>query len=409
MTMIMDFSEVSHSLHCFENIFYKTTKMIDRFFLTIIFSYALFAQSDGYQIGGYGKYLLSSSDLPGIGRVTDHLFHARFNSRLFITEQMTFGAELRNRIVFGGSVENIPNFLSTIRAHHDFENFDIVWWENNSSVGYSELDRLWFDATVGKFQFTIGRQRVAWGTALVWNPTDLFNPLAILDFDYEERPGVDAVRIQYFNSEVSKIEVVVKPGKTRNGSVIAAKILLNNWKYDFHFLGGIQGNKSFAGFSWSGDIEGAGFRGELFSSQINDDATVLFPALKDKWSSTTTLSADYTFPNTLYIHSEILYNDRGVTSNASLAVPLMRSLQLLSPARWSFFQEVSSEIHPLLRASVFIIVNPNDGSNAFVPSATWSAMENFDISFFGLFFSGNPQTEYGSYGTSVFVRGKYSF
>lgn len=383
--------------------------MTNRFFLTVIFSYTLFAQSDGYQIGGYGKYLLSSSDLPGIGRVTDHLFHARLNSRLFITEQMTLGAELRNRIVVGGNVENTQNFLATIRAHHDFENFDIVWWDKNSSVGYSELDRFWIDATFGKFQCTIGRQRVAWGTAFVWNPTDLFNPLAILDFDYEERPGVDAVRMQYFNSEVSKIEIVIKPGKTRNESVIATKMLLNSWKYDFHFLGGVRGHNPFTGFSWSGDIEGAGFRGELFSSQINDNAVDLFPALNNKWSSTTTLSVDYTFPNTLYIHSEILYNDRGVISNASLAVPLMRSLQLLSPARWSLFQEVSYEIHPLVRASAFIIINPNDGSNALVASATWSAMENFDISFFGLFFSGKSQTEYGNFGTTVFVRGKYAF
>jgi hypothetical protein len=372
-------------------------------------SFPLLAQSEGYQLGGYAKYLFSTSDVPTIGNMNDHILHARLNSRFFINEKMTVSAEVRNRILFGGSVEKNPNFLSTIRSSHEFENFDVVWWDKNSSVGYSELDRLWFDASFGKFQCSVGRQRIAWGTALVWNPTDLFNPLSILDFDYEERPGVDAVRFQYFNTEVSKIEVVIKPGKTRNGNVIAAKVLFNNWNYDLHLIGGIRAYKAFAGFSWAGDIQGAGFRGEVFTSQVNDDAAVLFPALNNAWYSTIALSADYSFPTTLYIHSEILYNDRGVTSNATTAIPLMQSLQLLSAARWSLFQEVAYELHPLVRGSVFIIYNPNDGSSAIVPSVTWSAMENFDVSFFGLFFSGDSSTEYGNYGTSVFLRGKYSF
>lgn len=383
--------------------------MLKTFILLLICSSIVYSQSEKYQIGGYGKYLLSTTDLPVAGRVTDHLIHARINSRYFISEQMTFGAELRNRIAIGGSVENTPNYLSTIRADHDFENLDIRWWNGTSSAGYSEVDRLWFDAAIGKLQVTVGRQRVAWGTAMVWNPTDLFNPLAILDFDYEERPGVDAVRLQYYSSEVSKIEIVIKPGKTRNRKVIAGKILFNRWSYDFNVLGGIRANTPFAGFSWSGDIEGAGFRGEFFTSQVDDNASFLFPSLKDAWASTLTLSADYTFPNSLYIHSEVLYNDRGATSNTISSFLLMQSLHLLSPARWSLFQELSYEVHPLVRASAFVIHNPNDRSSAIVPSATWSVIENFDLSFFGLFFSGGLLTEYGGYGTSVFLRGKYSF
>ncbi len=383
--------------------------MIKLFSILLIAVAVLQAQSDWYQFGGYAKYLYSNSDNPALGRVNDHILHSRINSKFFLNEGITAAVEVRNRVFFGGSVEKTPNFLSTIESDHDFGNTDIVWWNAGSSVAHSELDRLYVNATIEQSQVTVGRQRIAWGTALVWNPTDLFNPLSILDFDYEERPGVDAVRGEYFMSEVSKVEVAVKPGKTTSRRVIAGKILLNRWDYDFHILGGAQGNNPFFGAAWAGDIEGAGFRGELIIKKISEETKIIFPTVNESWSSTVVLSADYTFTNNMYIHSEALFNNRGVTQNSASFLPVSLSLGLLSPARWSLFQELSFDVHPLVRISGFIIYNPDDGSSAFVPSASWSMIENFDVAFFGLLFSGKPKTEYGGYGQSLFIRTKYSF
>ncbi|MBI2427829.1 MAG: hypothetical protein HYV29_03375 [Ignavibacteriales bacterium] len=377
--------------------------------LILLFPFLLFAQSESYQFGGYAKYLYSNADNPAFGRVDDHIIHSRLNSKFFFSEEITATAELRNRVFFGGSVEKTPNFLSTIQSDHDFGNADIVWWNTHSSVAHSELDRFYVDATYEKFQFTLGRQRVAWGTALAWNPTDLFNPLSILDFDYEERPGVDAIRGQYFMSEVSKVEIALKPGKTKSRSVIAGKILLNQWNYDFHILGGAHGENPFFGAEWAGDIAGAGFRGEAAIRRIGDETKILFPSLNATWSTSAVLSADYTFANNTYLHTEILFSDQGVTRNAAAFLPASLSLGLLSPARWSLFQELSFDVHPLVRLSGFIIYNLNDASSALVPSVSWSALENFDVTLFGLIFSGDALTEYGGYGQTVFIRAKYSF
>ncbi|MFA6469085.1 MAG: hypothetical protein WCW35_09310 [Bacteroidota bacterium] len=377
--------------------------------LLLIIPILSFAQSESYQLGGYGKYLYSNANIPIIGRVNDHIFHSRINSKVFLSEELTAVAELRNRIFLGGSVEHSSNFLSTIESDHDFGNVDVAWWNTSSSVAHSELDRFYIDATVNNTQFTLGRQRVAWGTALVWNPTDLFNPLSILDFDYEERPGVDALRGQYFLSEVSKIEIAVKPGKSSSRRIIAAKILLNQWDYDFHIISGVQGFYPFFGAAWAGDIEGAGFRGEIASKKISAELLHSFPAISGMWSTSVVLSIDYTFSNNIYLHSELLYNDQGVTERAAFALPSSRSLGLLSPARLSLFYEISLDVHPLVRLSGFIIYNPYDHSSALVPSASWSVIENLDISFFGLIFSGHTQSEYGGYGQTIFLRAKYSF
>lgn len=364
------------------------------------------AQDDFYQVGGYVKYLFSSSDLPSIGRVNDHLLHARLNTRLYFSRAVTAAAEIRNRIFYGGSVREIPDFLSTVRSDHDFGRADIVWWNARSSLGYTELDRLWIDGVYDNLQVTIGRQRIAWGTALVWNPTDLFNPLSVLDFDYEERPGVDAVHVQYFLSPVSKIEIAFKPGKTLARRIVAGKILLNRWNYDLHLIGGVQGTNPFVGGAWAGDIAGAGFRGEILARSIGEETD---PRFDGAWSTSASLSADYTFPSNTYIHAEALFNSRGVTEQAQLFLPESRSLGLLSPARWSLFQEVSFDLHPLVRVSGFIIYNPSDASFVVVPTVTWSASSQIDVSFVGLLFSGGTLTEYGGYGQSLFVRGKYSF
>jgi len=379
------------------------------FFGIFIFPFIVSAQSEFYQVGGYIKYLYSNIDYPVYGRVNDHLIHSRINSKLYFSETTSATAEIRNRIFYGGSIEKIPNFLSTVRSHHDFGNADIVWWNTHVSAAHSEMDRFFVDATYEKFQLTLGRQRIAWGTALVWNPTDLFNPFSILDFDYEERPGVDAVRAHYFTSEVTKIEIAIKPAKTAVRRVLAGKILLNYWQYDIHLLAGAYGENVFFGTAWAGDIAGAGFRGEIAAKKIAEEMRTRFPQIHSPWSLSAVLSMDYTFTNNTYLHTEALYNNQGATANATLFLPASFSLGLLSPARWSVFQELSFDVHPLVRVSGFIIYNPNDNSSVVVPSASWSISENVDASFYGLISSGTPMSEFGSYGTSIFVRGKYSF
>jgi hypothetical protein len=61
----------------------------------------------------------------------------------------------------------------------------------------------YLDYTAGKWQFRVGRQRINWGVNLVWNPNDVFNSFSYFDFDYEERPGSDAVRVQYYTGTTS--------------------------------------------------------------------------------------------------------------------------------------------------------------------------------------------------------------
>jgi len=377
------------------------------------------AQLAPYEINGYSKYLFSSSKIPRIEvRLTDHLIHLRLNSKWYATQNITAAAELRFRAFYGESVEKIPRYKDLIQTPHDFLDLDAFLWESNKSLGYLEVDRFWLDYYKNNLQITLGRQRVAWGTCWVWNPTDLFNPLNVLNFDYEELPATDAIRIQYYTGPVTKIDAAYKPAKDPNNQVLAGLWSLNKWDYDYNFIAGMRFKRWLAGFSWVGDILDAGFRGEALVSQAPDvpDTNYFYQLIGQSslssWSQpivSIALSGDYTFPNTFYIHTEVLFNNVGKTSNTLLFQPEANQLGLLTAARWSVYQEFSYDITPLLRGSLFGIINPNDKSLVIVPSINYSVVTNLDLFLICMFFEGDPLTEYGEYGTSFYVRIKYSF
>ncbi len=361
-------------------------------------------------VGGYLKYLISRSNIPAYGNLTDHLLHGRVNVKWYATEEITTALEIRARAYTGRMVEKTPDFIGTIRNDHEYAHLDATLWNSRSSVGYAEVDRLWADWNQGKWQVTLGRQRVAMGTCLVWNPTDLFNPLSVLDFDYEEKPAFDGGRVQYYLGPLSKLEVDVRPGKTSATSAAAVAWTTNAWEYDFHVLAARRSGLGIVGGSWAGDIAGGGFRGEVLVSQKPGE---IVPGIYDLSRTSgamvsAALSGDYTFPSSLYFHFESLYNSIGVTDRAALFERQSLALGLLSPSRWSLFGEISYDLTPLLRGSVFALQNPVDGSRVLVPSLTWSVVTNLDLTVIALLFRGDPLTEFGGYGESGYLRIKYS-
>jgi hypothetical protein len=378
-----------------------------------------FAQLSPFEFNGYAKYLFSSSKIPRIDdRLIDHLIHLRLNTRWYATQSITAAIELRFRAFYGESVETIPFYKELIQTEHDFAELDAFLWESEKSLGYLEIDRLWIDYYKNNLQVTLGRQRVAWGTCWVWNPTDLFNPLNVLNFDYEELPATDAIRGQYYTGAVTKIDAAYKPAKDPNNQILAGLWSVNKWDYDFNFIAGMRYKRWLGGFSWVGDILDAGFRGEVLVSQAPEmpDSNFIYkligqPSLSswDKPIVSLALSGDYTFPNTFYIHTELLYNNLGKTNNTFLFQQEANTLGLLTAARLAVYQEFAYDITPLMRGSLFGICNPTDKSFVIVPSLSYSLITNLDLYLISMFFEGDPLTEYGEYGTSFYARIKYSF
>jgi hypothetical protein len=390
------------------------------FLVIFLLTTVSFSQEAPYSIGGYAKYLFSYSKYPNSNsKYYDHLIHTRLNTKWYPSSNLTGTMELRFRTFFGNSVRDIPNYSSQIKSYQPLMGLDVFLWNNKTSIGYLEADRIYFDYYLSDLQTTLGRQRIAWGTSWVWNPMDIFNPKSVLDFDHEELPGVDALRFQYYTGPVGKVELALAPARDKKNSSYALLISQNAFNYDFNFMAGFHKERWIVGTAWSGSILDAGFRGEItysknpirintFDSIYNLYSTNAISANKSNVLSFV-LSGDYTFPSSFYIHTEVLYNSNGKAKDIGLYNQEAIELGMLSASRWSIYQEFSYDITPLMRGSIFAIANPIDKSIAFVPSVSYSVRTNLDLYLIGLFFNGKDLTEFGNYGNYFYTRLKWSF
>ncbi|HKJ43580.1 MAG TPA: hypothetical protein VKA27_15900 [Sunxiuqinia sp.] len=379
--------------------------------LIILSPFSLKAQSSA-ALNGYVKelymYYHSKETIPGLTMENfwTNTIHNRFNFKWYATDKLTAVVEMRNRLIFGNLVKDFPMYQSTINVDNGYFDLSIIPLEGNGWFLHSMFDRAYLDWMSGKWEVRVGRQRVNWGINLVWNPNDVFNTFSYFDFDYEERPGTDAVRVQYYTGVTSSAELVYKIGKNANEMALAGLYRFTQWNYDFQFLGGWVGPDYVAGAGWSGDIKGAGFRGEI---------THFTP--RQSWSNSKTatvasVSADYTFPNSLYIHSSVLYNSIGSKGKAGGFDPFFNtnlSAKYLSYAQFSLFGQVSYPLTPLFSANLSGIVNPNDGSWYFGPALTYSLQNNLELMCTSQLFFGDKGTEFGDIGQLIFTRLKWSF
>jgi len=337
--------------------------------------------------------------------------------------ELNFSAQSRHLFTYKKNYYLTTGFFSQLSRSSYY--FDLKWeaFEENNYIFFSEFDRLNLLWTVGDLEVTLGRQRIAWGTCLVWNPTDLFNAANILDFDYPERPGTDAIKVQYYIDALSAIEFAFSPGRTSEDVIYAARYKTNFWNYDFSILAGWQKKTLRIGGSWAGDISGGGFRGEIVYSKPDINTTLpidpslaafipvgFFPKLIiDKPYWTLALSYDYTFKTSLYLHSEWLYNELGITKKSGYRRLETLVTGELSPSRHSLFLEVAYDISPLLRGDIFFIVNPTDESWIAAPSFTYSIATNWEIYLLAFPSKGKTGSEFGGFPAQYFMRAQYSF
>ncbi len=317
------------------------------------------------------------------------LFDNQVNNRLDLTwnpgKVFGLGVGMRNRFIFGQSLTVNPDYKSML--FHDDGLVNMTWdiYSSTSFTLVSQFDRAWMSVTLGKVQLTAGRQRVNWGQAIVWNPNDIFNTYSYFDFDYPERPGSDAVRLQVYPSFTSAVEVVSK--WNHKGKITLAGLgRFNAGGYDIQFLGGFVDDQDWViGAGWSGNISKAAFRGEVNYYQPKKNFTDTTGIL------VATVGADYTFGNSLALTFQVLYNQLppGYRPENFLSLyTAPASPKMLSFTEWNLFLQGSYPITPLFDASLAAMWYP--GLNGFFlgPNLNYSLSRSVDLSLFVQYFNG---------------------
>ncbi len=369
-----------------------------------------------WQAGGLAA---SPGDEGGSRWQATNLLHARLNLRWYADPAVTVGVESKLRLFSGAGARDLAAETDRLGGNRGWFHWDTRFVDTDHQVMIGTLDRTWVDGTAGPVELTVGRQRVAWGTALVWNPVDLFNAASPLDFDNVEKPGTDAARVQVYLGPNTKAEVAAAPARRADDATAAAELVLNRWGYDWVLLGGRRGPETVAGGAWAGSIGGGGFRGEVLGAfpraGYRPPPGLPYPPgvpapVRDGAYLTGTVDGDYTFHSSLYLHGAVLYNSAGAAGAAgglgSLAAYARR---WLSPARWSVFAEAGHDLSPLVHAGLASILNPGDGSWYLGPSLDWSAGPDLDVTCSGLVFGGVAGSEFGDAGTILLARVQYAF
>ncbi|TVR15615.1 MAG: hypothetical protein EA391_10220 [Balneolaceae bacterium] len=382
--------------------------------LLLIFVDSLNAQSDNLHISGYvqGMPVWISADLPepfNTDSFWEYRLQNRLNVRYDISPSLTFNWQMRTRF-FAGSLVNELNDIPGVRYSDliDIDDgiVDLSWIiaDRDTWLLHYIPDRLNIDWQNGDWRITAGRQRVNWGINMVSNPNDLFNIYSFYEFDYPERPGTDAIRIQHFIDWASRVEVAFSPARNMRNSVGAALYGFDVRGYDLQLIAGYFRHMFAAGGGWAGNIGESGFKGEvMFFSGLDKP-----PAGNRETNLVAALSVDHMFENSLFLVVEGLYNKEGGRDEfLLLGEPLAANNPSFS--RYQLTTVGSYPFNPVWDGSLALIWYPDEGAVFLSPSITHSLTQDIDVNILAQIFAGSDDSVFSNAGSVIAGSVKWNF
>lgn len=363
------------------------------------------AQNDFLDISGYLKELGQVSLSNDLSTVRyDNILHYRLETEWSFTPNFELNADIRTRLLNGYTVENTPGFATLYENDANLMDLSWVWINSEKSILHSQIDRLHLSYFNGPLEAYAGRMRINWGKTYVWNPNDLFNNYAFLDFDYEERPGVDAVNLIYNLDFASSIETGIRLADSFDEMVIAG-MYRTNWKqYDLQVIGGHYLDRVALGVGWAGYIKDAGFKGELTYFHPEEDF------FNQKGNITSTVGFDYMFSNSVYAQTELLYNG-GYRAQGSPLFELIQppSANNLFIAKTGYFVNASYPLTTLTNISGGVLGSFDKKMVILIPQISRSLTNNIDFLVLAQLLKGSLFSDFIETPNVIYFRLKWSY
>jgi hypothetical protein len=360
---------------------------------------------DKFSYRGYIKDLRVVAITPNGTTLQQNLIHNRLNFRYDLKPNLQAGLELRNRLFYGEFLKNAPGYGDLLEMDPGIVDMTWSWINNKEFVAHTAIDRLWVNWSNSKWDIRLGRQRINWGQNTVWNPNDLFNVLNYTDFDYEERPGSDALQVQRYFKKGGSIHAAYKFTDDFDESVFAAMYRFNKKQYDFQLLAGKYKQDLAVGLGWAGNLKGAGFKGEV----------TYFEAMTDSSESSllSSFGIDFIIPKGPFISISALFNSMGVSEldkllDLSSTGGGQLDVKNLMPNKYSAFISAGGAINALLSTNLAAIFALDIDGYFIMPSIDYSLKTNLDMSLIGQSFVGK-KTKWENLSSAIFLRFKWSF
>jgi hypothetical protein len=376
-----------------------------KWIILILFSFISFLswsqeKVQSFFVSGYLKNLHSSIFFKNHPKAwNSNMIHHRLNTDWIISDNISSKIDLRNRLFY--MTDEIFLLGFDPNEGNDWVTLGGNIFTSKKYLLHSAIDRLYLDFSFNDWEVRVGRQRVNWGIGTFWNPNDIFNAFSFLDFDYEERPGMDGVRVTKYGKS-STWEFAINGFNSWDNAKTAIKFNSNIGTYDIQFLTGFSENYFVLGTGWAGNLKDAGFKGEV--SLFNSMDT------KDKWSISASIQYDYQFKSGLFWSTGYLLSS---ASPQNVEISNLFDFEISARTLYIYKHTLSTtfatSFHPLINGSFSILYSPSSTHPIYVgPAITYSIFENWDLDLVGqLFFQEKEKIE--SPYQILFLRLKYSY
>jgi len=318
-----------------------------------------------------------------------------------------------NELYLGSGRDSLAFRAAEQRGSPTFLDLDQTIVDSDDATWRHLLYRGWVRYQDDDFDVTLGRQRIALGRGRIWTPSDIFNLIPPLAVEADQRVGVDSLLARARIYDGLWAEAIVAPERHDHHPRSALRLDLGQRQLDAALMVAKIDRDYLLGADFATNLWDAALRGELTETWHDHG----------KATMQTVQSLDYTFSigSGLYALVENFYN-QNVAKPTVLSALLQADVGLERVAQQLFLPQLVTFTHeqtgfelgydltPLLRADLLYIQDWQGPSEALVPSVTWSARSNLDLSIGVQLFGGNHGAgQYGGLAPLWFFRGDVYF
>jgi len=312
-----------------------------------------------------------------------------------------------------------------------------------ASVRYSLEDQIYLEnafltAQAGRFRLRVGKQPIRFGSGYLWNPSDPFTVIDMLDPSYEKR-GVTALRLQLHLPHEILVEAYALPDPFGTDvhledSAVAARlraafgqfVVAAHWAWMMDTAGVdvmattedefiLRSRRHLVGLELVGELGGVGFWLEgAYNRMPRDDWDDDVETIAEPWWLEGLAGVSYTFPGGFTAMAEYLYNGRGDNDPGDISL-------------WQWYAYLEQRLRYLNRHQLAVtlqlpispafttigltgIVTPADPGFVLNPSVQFAWSQHLTVMLYGaISWSREPDSEYAAVGQGAYLRFRLSF
>ena len=269
--------------------------------------------------------------------------------------------------------------LDQTQSDDDRRLFDLTWTIDDGDRHRTthRFDRLAAEYELDGWRATIGRQAVSWGSGIVFNPMDLFNPFAPTVVDRDYKAGDDLIEVDRLLANGGDLQLLVVGRRDEDHDVTRdAASAGGKWRQPF----GNGEVEVVAGRHYADGVVGISLHAPLGGALVRSDW--VYTSLDDGGGDLSWLvNVDYTFTlaeRNVYTFAEWFTNGFGVDDEPIdvLQLPLALIDRLQRGETFTLMEHYVAlgtriEWHPLVSQTATWIANADDGSSLVQLQVSW--------------------------------------